>query len=212
VVAVASESGPRVDPAPLFDPVTGFPPTDAIDLTVPMPLSLAIYMTMLESTGHPAELAALRKLHTEQARETTRSIQALAGDIAGPGAGASARLRITHIVEHRVPRVNGLRPHVHAYLGARVRCGTDGRETPVDVERLTALGDSDLFPDHCARLVAATEERLGLVWSATTWSAGELVGPSWLVERTAELRHDDLTCRGPWPRQQIVTGRSARPG
>jgi hypothetical protein len=209
---VASEPGPRVDPAPLFDPVTGFPPTDAIDLTVPMPLSLAIYMTMLESTGHPAELAALRTLHIEQARETARSIQALVGDITGAGAGASARLRITHIVEHRVPGVNGLRPHVHAYVGAQVRSPNDGRETAVDVEQLTALGDSALFPDHCARLVAATAERLGLVWRETTWSAGELVGPSWLVERTAELRHDDLSCRGPWPRRQIMTGRPVRPG
>jgi hypothetical protein len=203
---VASESGPRVDPAPLFDTVTGFPPDDAIDLTVPMPLSLAIYMTMLESTGHPAELAALRKLHIAQARETARSIQALVGDITGPDADASARLRITHIVEHRVPRVNGLRPHVHAYVGAHVRSPT-GRETAVDVEALATLGDSDLFPDHCARLVAATAERLGLVWSETTGSTCELAGPPWLVERTAELRHDDLSCHGPWPRRQIVTGR-----
>jgi hypothetical protein len=210
VVAVASESIPRVDPAPLFDTVTGFPPDDAIDLTVPMPLSLAIYMTMLESTGHPAQLAALRKLHIEQARETARSIQALVGDITGPDADASARLRISHIVEHRVPRVNGLRPHVHAYVGARVRSPIDGRETPVDVEQLAALGDSDLFPDHCARLVAATTERLGLEWSGG--SSCELVGPPWLVERTAALRHDDLSCRGPWPRRQIMTGQQISRG
>jgi hypothetical protein len=33
VVAVTSVSGPRVDPAPLFDLVTGFPPDDALDVT-----------------------------------------------------------------------------------------------------------------------------------------------------------------------------------
>lgn len=116
-----SVSGPRVDPAPLFDLVTGFPPDDAVDVTVPMPLSLAIYMTMLESTGHSADLAALRKLQIDEARETARSIQAWVGDLVGSGADASARLRITHIVEERVPRVNGLRPHVHAYVGTTVR-------------------------------------------------------------------------------------------
>src|ERR1700712_1794902 len=62
VVGMTSVSGPRADPAPLFDLVTGFPPDDAVDVTVPMPLSLAVYMTMLESTGHSAELATLRKL------------------------------------------------------------------------------------------------------------------------------------------------------
>jgi hypothetical protein len=39
---MTSVSGPRVDPAPLFDLVTGSPPDDAVDVTVPMPL--AIYM------------------------------------------------------------------------------------------------------------------------------------------------------------------------
>lgn len=209
---MTSVSGPRVDPAPLFDLVTGFPPDDAIDVTVPMPLSLAVYMTMLESTGHAAELAVLRKLQIEQARETARSIQARIGDITTPEAAASARMRITHIVEQRVPRVNGLRPHVHAYVGATVRSPADGRETPVDVEQLTALGDSDLFPDYRDRLAKATAERLGLVWGETAWSSCEVVGPRWLAESTARLRHDDLSCRGPWPRRQIVIGRQHSEG
>ena len=63
---MTSVTGPRVDPVPLFDLVTGFPPDDAVDVTVPMPLSLAVYMTMLESTGHSAELATLRKLQMHE--------------------------------------------------------------------------------------------------------------------------------------------------
>ena len=207
---MTSVSGPRVDPAPLFDLVTGFPPDDAFDVTVPMPLSLAIYMTMLESTGHGAELAKLKKLQIELARETVRGIQARVQDITRPAAPASARVRISHIVEQRVPRVNGLRPHIHAYVGATVRAPSGGDDTPVDLEQLTALGDSDLFPDYRDRLVTATAERLGLVWGDTSWSGGEIVGPRWLAERTEALRHDDLSCRGPWPRRQILTGRPQR--
>lgn len=211
VVVVTSVSGPRVDPAPLFDLVTGFPPDDAVDVTVPMPLSLALYMTMLESTGHAAELAVLRKLQIDEARETARSIQTRVGDLVGSGVDASGRLRITHIVEERVPRVNGLRPHVHAYVGAPVR-SPDGRATPVDVERLTALADSDLYPDYCDRLATASAERVGLVWEETTWSSREVVGPRWLTDRLAQLGHDDLPCRGPWPRRQIVAGRQRSQG
>jgi hypothetical protein len=156
---MTSVSGPRVDPAPLFDLVTGFPPDDAVDVTVPMPLSLGISMTMLESTGHAADLAVLRKIQIHEARETTRGIQAWVGDLIGPQAAASARLRLTHIVEERVPRMNGLRPHVHAYVGATVRDPIDGRELPVDLERLAVLAASDLFPDYCDRLATATAER-----------------------------------------------------
>ena len=204
---MTSVSGPRVDPVPLFDLVTGFPPDDAVDVTVPMPLSLAVYMTMLESTGHSAELATLRKLQIHEARETARGIQAWVGDLVGPEAAASARLRVTHIVEERVPRVNGLRPHVHAYVGATVRDPIDGRELPVDLERLAVLADSDLFPDYRDRLAAVTAEHVGLVWKETSWSGREVVGPRWLSERLAALGHDELSCRGPWPRHQIVAGR-----
>jgi hypothetical protein len=133
------------DPAPLLDLVTGFPPDDAIDVTVPIPLSLAIYMAMLESTGHAAELATLRKLHIEQARETVRRIQAGAVALFGPDLPASARLRITHIVEERVRPVPGLRPHLHVFIGATARCpdGPDGR---VDAEKLASWADTDLLP------------------------------------------------------------------
>ncbi|MCD2198178.1 hypothetical protein LQ327_32890 [Actinomycetospora endophytica] len=195
-------SGPRLDPAPLFDLVTGFPPDDAVDVTVSMPLSLAVYMTMLESTGRAAELAVLRKIHIEQARETARAIQAGVGELTG--SEADVRLRITHIVEERVPRVNGLRPHVHAYVGATCRTSPDDGETPVEPGTLTALADSRLFPQHRDRLAAATTDLAGLAWGPTAWSALEVVGPRWLDERLAQLRHDDLSCRGPWPRPQIV--------
>lgn len=203
MVTVTSTSGPRADPAPLFDLVTGFPPDDAVDVAVPMPLSLAVYMTMLESTGHAAELAVLRGLHLDQARETVRILQAAVGDGLGVADGAPPRLRITHIVEERVPRVNGLRPHLHAYVGTTVRTA-DG-ETPVDPEQL-ALACSNLAASHRQRLAAASGEQGGLVWGETAWSPQEIVGIDWLTERLAQARHDDLSCRGPWPRRQIVAG------
>ncbi|HEY2191583.1 MAG TPA: hypothetical protein VGH76_04660 [Actinomycetospora sp.] len=199
-------SGPRVDPAPLFDLVTGFPPDDALDVVVPMPLSLAVYMTMLESTGHAAELAVLRKLHIEQTRETVRGIQAGVGALVGAEVDPAARLRITHIVEERVPGVNGLRPHVHAYVGAVLRSPIRGRQIPLDVEQLRDLAESSLFCAHRDGLVAATTERAGLTWGATTWSSHEVVGPAWLAERTEQARHDDVSCPGPWPRPQILAG------
>ncbi len=212
MVAVTSVSGSRVDPAPLFDLVTGFPPDDAVDVTLPLPLSLAVYMTMLESTGRAAEVAALRKLHVDEARETMRCLQAGIGDLLGPGAPESARLRVTHIIDERVPRVNGLRPHVHAFVGATVRSPTQGEVVPVDVERLSALVDSDLFPGYRDRLVAATTERSGLVWGETTWSPCELVEPRWLSERAERAWREETICRGPWPRRQIVAGRQLSDG
>ena len=193
-------------PVPLFDLVTGFPPDDAVDVTMPMPLSLAIYMTMLESTGHAAELATLRQLHIEQARETARRIQAMAGALTEPDLPASARLRITHIVEERVRRVHGLRPHVHIFVGATARC-PDAPESRVDVEELASWAETELLPDHCDRLVTASAQRCGLVWGATPWSPREVVEPPWLVERATQLRDDELTCAGPWPRRQILVGR-----
>ena len=205
VVGMTSVSGPRSDPAPLFDLVTGFPPDDAVDVTVPMPLSLAVHMTMLESTGHSGDLALLRKIYIRQARVTARLIQD--GYLAGPDAPATARLRITHIVEERVPGTNGLRPHVHAYVGASV-LSPGAAAVPVDLERLAVVADADVFPDHRDRLAEATAEHCGLVWGDMPWAAREIAGPRWLTERVAALRHDDLSCRGPYPRHQIVAGRA----
>lgn len=202
---MTSVSDSRADPAPLFDLVTGFPPDDAVDVIVPMPLSLAVHMTMLESTGHSGDLALLRKIYIRQARVTARLIQ----DRHLADAPASARLRITHIVEERVPGTNGLRPHVHAYVGATVLSPDEGGAVPVDLERLTRVADAEVFPDHRDRLAEVTTEQCGLVWGETTWGAREIAGPRWLTERVAALRHDDLTCRGPYPRHQIVAGRAA---
>lgn len=203
---MTSVSGPRLDPAPLFDLVTGFPPDDALDVVVPIPLSLAVYMTMLESTGHAAELAVLRKLHIDQARETVRGIQAGVGPPAGSAGEPTARLRITHIVEERVPGVNGLRPHVHAYVGATLRSTVRGQQIALDAEQLRDLAESSLFAAHRDGLVAATTERAGLTWGPTAWSSSEVVGPAWLAERTEQARHDDVACPGPWPRPQILAG------
>lgn len=194
------------DPAPLFDLVTGFPPDDAIDVTVPMPLSLAIYMTMLESTGHAAELATLRRVHVEQARETARRVETGVAALVGPDLPAPARPRITHLVDERVRPVPGLRLHLHVFVGATARC-PDGTDRRVDADRLAAWADTDLLPDHRDRLAAVTADRCGLVWGPTAWSARELVEPPWLQERAAALRDGEPTCPGPWPRRQIVVGR-----
>ena len=172
---MTSTTGPGLDPAPLFDLVTGFPPDDAVDLTVPMPLSLAIYMTMLESTGHPAELAVLRRIQIEQARETVRGIRARVDHAAG--GVPSAPLRITHLVEQRVPGTNGLRPHIHAYVGVTARSTAGGPGDPVDLSHLATVGEAELFPAYRDRLAAVTAERLGLTWGETPWSACELVAP-----------------------------------
>jgi hypothetical protein len=212
VVAVTSASGQRIDPAPLFDQVTGFPPDDAVDVTVPMPLTLAFYMTMLESTGHAAELATLRKIYVDEARELARGIQAAIADLTALGEATTARLRITHIVEERVPGVNGLRPHVHAYVGSTVR-SPDGVRTPVDVDALTRLTDTDLLPDARRRIAAVTTQTCGLTWGETTSSSCEVLEPRWLVDRAARARQEEPLCRGPWPRQrQIVAGRRPSPG
>ncbi|MDL5159779.1 hypothetical protein [Actinomycetospora termitidis] len=187
---------PQLDPAPLFDLVTGFPPDDAIDVTIPMPLSLAIYMTMLESTGHASEVAALRKVYIDEARETARALQS-----------GSDRLRITHIVEERVRRINGLRPHVHFFVGTTVR-DADGAQRPVDVESLENRASEEVLPDHRDRLVAATTHGCGLTWGPTSWSSAEVLEPPWLVDRASEAR-EEPPCPGPWPRRQILVGRAS---
>lgn len=197
----------RADPAPLFDLVTGFPPDDCLDVTVPLPLTLAVWMTVLESTGHAADVAVLRRIHIEQARETARRVQTVASALTGPAVPASTPLRITHIVEERVRGVGGLRPHVHVFVGATVRC-PDGTESAVDLDELAAVADAEVLADHHDRLVAATTRDCGLVWDATAWSPCEVVEPAWLVERAARAR-DEPACRGPWPRRQIATSRPA---
>ena len=101
--------------------------------------------------------ARLRKLHVEQARETVRAVQAGI-------AGESARLRITHIVEERVPRVNGLRPHVHAYVGATFRSAADGTGTAVDAERPSALAGATVVSHHRDGLAEVTAAHCGLEW------------------------------------------------
>lgn len=190
------------DPAPLFDLVTGFPPDDAIDVTVSVPLSLAVLMTMLESTGHAADVAVLRRIHLDEARETARALQAGIAAIAGPDVPPGARLRVTHIVEERLPRTNGLRPHVHFFVGATVRAA--GGAFPIDVDALAATVTSDVLPARRDRLVSTTAQRCGLTWGPTTWSSWEVVEPGWLVERAAELRVTEPPCPGPWPRRQLL--------
>ncbi|GAA4856734.1 hypothetical protein GCM10023201_59010 [Actinomycetospora corticicola] len=193
-------------PAPLFDQVTGFPPDDALDLTLSMPLSLAVYMTMLESTGHAADVAVLRAVFVDEARETARHLQAAMAAVTGPDVADTARLRITHIVEERVPRTNGLRPHVHFFVGQTTR---DGREAhPVDLDALAATAATDVLRGTLDRLVATTTERCGLTWGPTSWSPCEVLEPGWLVSRAAEIRAEDPPCPGPWPRRQVFLGRS----
>ncbi|GLZ55663.1 hypothetical protein [Actinomycetospora sp. NBRC 106378] len=186
-------------PAPLFDLVTGFPPDDALDLTFPLPLSLAVHMTMLESTGHAADVAALRRILFDGAREIARHLQAGIAAVTAPDVPGSARLRITHIVEERVPHTNGLRPHVHVFVGSTAR--DDGRIHPVDLDAVAVLAATDVLPAARERLVAATTAGCGLVWGPTSWSPCEVLEPPWLAERAAEAR-DETPCPGPWPRRQ----------
>ena len=102
--------------------------------------------------------------------------------------------------------MNGLRPHVHAYVGTTLRVPKGSPPGSLDVEQLTDLARTSLFTAHRDGLVATTTERAGLAWGPTTWSACEIVGPTWLAERTAQARHDDVSCPGPWPRPQIPAG------
>jgi hypothetical protein len=191
--------------SPLFDLVTGFPPDDAVDVLLPLPTTLAVWMTVLESTGHAADVAALRRAHVDEARATVRRIQALADVLAGAPEAGPAVLRTTHLIEERVRGVSGLRPHLHVFVGARVR-HPDGHETPVDVDELAARVADDVVPDHRDRLVAATTAACGLVWGTTAWSPCELVEPAWLLDRAARAEADEPTCPGPWPRRQVLPG------
>ena len=193
-------------PAPLFDQVTGFPPDDALDLTLSMPLSLAVYMTMLESTGHAADVAVLRAIYVDEARETARHLQAAMPGVTGDDVPDTARLRITHIVEERVPRTNGLRPHVHFFVGTRARDGA--RTFPVDLDALTLAAETEVLPATLDRLVATTTARCGLTWGPTDWSPHEVLEPRWLVDRAAGIRTEEPPCPGPWPRRQVIVGRT----
>ncbi|MDD7939165.1 hypothetical protein PHK61_12135 [Actinomycetospora lutea] len=204
---MVSTSETPVRPDRLFDLVTGFPPDDAIDLVVPVPLSLAIYMTMLESTGHAAPVAALRKIHDHEASVTARAVQATVGFVHGPDGPEPARLALAHVVEERVPRVNGVRPHLHVYVGGTAVALADGRRAPIDIDLLAARADSDLFPDHRDRLATASAERLGLVWGEASAGSLEILEPAWLAERAGQLLRDgEPFCPGPFARRRVVAG------
>lgn len=207
VVGVESTSDAPVRPDRLFDLVTGFPPDDAIDLVVPVPLTLSLYMTMLESTGHAARVAVLRTLHDHAASTTAQAVQATVGHVDGPDGPEPARLALAHVVEERVPRVNGLRPHLHVYVGGTAVALSDGRRVPIDIDLLRARADAELFPDHRDRLAAASAERLGLVWGEAATGSLELREPAWLAERAAQLlRADEPFCPGPFARRRVVAG------
>ncbi|MFC5138905.1 hypothetical protein ACFPK1_11735 [Actinomycetospora rhizophila] len=202
-----STSSAPVRPDRLFDLVTGFPPDDAIDLVVPVPLTLSLYMTMLESTGHAAPVAALRKIHDHEASTTARAVQETVGVVDGPDGPEPARLALAHVVEDRVPRVNGVRPHLHVYVGGTAVALSDGRRAPIDIDLLAARADSHLFPDHRDRLAAASTAHLGLVWGEAATGSLELLEPAWLVERAAQLlRDDEPFCPGPFARRRVVAG------
>ncbi|MEJ2889606.1 hypothetical protein [Actinomycetospora aeridis] len=204
---MVSTSDAPVRPDRLFDLVTGFPPEDAIDLVVPVPLSLAIYMTMLESTGHAGDVAALRKLHQNEASTTAQAVQATVGFVDGPDGPEPARLALAHVIEERVPRVNGVRPHLHVYIGATAVALSDGRRAPLDLDLLRSRADEVLFPDHRDRLAAASAEQLGLAWGTAATGALELLEPAWLADRAAQLlRDDEPFCPGPFGRRRIVAG------
>ena len=202
-----STSSAPVRPDRLFDLVTGFPPDDAIDLVVPVPLTLSLYMTMLESTGHASPVAALRKIHDHEASTTARAVQETVGVVDGPDGPEPPRLALAHVVEDRVPRVNGVRPHLHVYVGGTAVALSDGRRAPIDIDLLAARADSHLFPDHRDRLAAASTARLGLVWGEAATGSLDLLEPAWLVERAAQLlRDDEPFCPGPFARRRVVAG------
>ena len=204
---MVSTSDAPVRPDRLFDLVTGFPPDDAVDLVVPVPLSLSIYMTMLESTGHAGDVAVLRKLHQNEASTTAREVQATVGFVQGPDGPEPARLALAHVVEERVPRVNGVRPHLHVYIGGTAVALSDGRRVPLDLDLLQARADSDLFPDHRDRLAAASSDALGLVWGEAATGSLEIAEPPWLADRAAQLlRDEEPFCPGPFGRRRVVAG------
>lgn len=202
-------SGPdeAVEPARLFDPVFTDPPDDAIDLVVPAPLSLAVYMDSLQHTGHAGVLAGLRDLYAREAAVCAREVQRLCGCIESPAGPERARLALTHIVDDRVPGVAGLRPHVHVYVAATGTALTDGRRAPVDLDALTARAD-ELHLDHRDRLAHATTEGWGLVWGrATPSSPTEIIEPAWPGRSADELlRREEPFCPGVWARRQVIAG------
>lgn len=207
MVQVTSMSGEPVESDRLFDPVFTDPPADAVDVVVPAPLSLAVYMDSLQHTGHAGVLLALRELYTREAAVCAREVQRHGGRVLTPAGSEPARLAITHIVDDRVPGVAGLRPHVHVYVAATGSALSDGRRAPVDLDLLAQRAD-DLYLAHRDRLAAATSDGWGLVWGrATPSSPREIVAPAWPGRKADELlRGEEPFCPGPWVRHQVVAG------
>ncbi|GAA4796849.1 hypothetical protein GCM10023200_36200 [Actinomycetospora chlora] len=204
-------SGDAVEPARLFDPVFTDPPDDAVDVVVPAPRSLAVYMDSLQHTGHAGVLAGLRDLYWREAATCVREVQRRFGCVLTADGPAPARLAITHIVDERVPGVAGLRPHVHVYVAATGTTVAEGLRAPVDLEALAARAD-DLYDHHRDRLAAATAEGWGLTWGRPTPSAPtEIVEPAWTGRAALELlRREEPWCPGVWVRRQIVAGAAPR--
>ncbi|MHC1558960.1 hypothetical protein ACR9E3_08385 [Actinomycetospora sp. C-140] len=191
----------------LFDPVFTDPPDDAVDVVVPAPLSLAVWMDSLQHTGHAGVLAALREFYAREAATCARRVQHHGGSVLTADGSEPGHLAITHVVDERVPGVAGLRPHVHVYVGATGRAASGSGRAPVDLDLLTARAD-ELYFEHRDRLATATTDGWGLVWGhATPRSPREIVEPAW-----PGLKADDLLqggepfCPGPWSRRQVVAG------
>lgn len=195
----------HVDPAPLFDPRTGQPPADALDVYFHPPLSLSLVADMLARHGAAAELDQLRQVYADVTQQAVVDLQRKAGYVAGGyhGRAVPARLEVTAIVEDTVPGEPTTRLHSHVYVGRTAAALDTGERHPLADDRFPR-GVDDTWSAFLTRIIDQTTEALGLVWMATP---GGPSGDQEVIDPPPDQwdGHELVVCPGPYgQREQIL--------
>ena len=205
----------HVEPAPLFDPDHGGrPPTDALDLYFPAPLSLSLLADAYAAQQMQHELDHLRRLYAGLAAKTVTDVQRQGGYVTGGHRGRAipARLEITALVEDTVPGQPTMRLHTHLYVGRTATALDTGERQPVDLGELQEAADH-AWRGYLSRLVKETTDAFGYVWAALPGHASgdvEIVDPP-IADHIGG--HSFGRCPGEYgPREQIPADGEWRAG
>jgi hypothetical protein len=205
----------HVDPAPLFDPDQGGrPPTDALDLYFPAPLSLSLVGDAFTVNGMQRELTQLLDLYASLARGIVVDVQRQGGYVTGGhrARAVPARLEITALAENTVPGQPTMRLHIHVYVGRTAVALDTGERHSVDLGRLNRAADA-AWASYLTSLVDCTADVLGFVWAPLpghTSGDQEIVEPP-MAEHIAG--HEFGLCPGVYgPHEQIIADARWRAG
>ncbi|MDT7708561.1 MAG: hypothetical protein QOG20_4168 [Pseudonocardiales bacterium] len=152
---------------PLFDPLSGDPPTNAYDIYFPAPVSLSLFAQSCAGHADTRHLVPiLTGAHERAIHRAVTDIQHAGGYVTDPvGTISSARLEITALSENSTGSALGVHLHAHAYVRKMAISLSDGHRLPVAQDRIRRGADL-AWLTYTRTLITETTTALGLVWGA----------------------------------------------